>query len=327
LVAATRPRYEEKTREVKLGAVYPMSPGTGQEEPSAAEAYVRAGLTESQEDDLARHVEQLQTASLQQMPAATLPDTGATQPQVVPVEAAPTAPSPARPRLRLLRADEASSQSPSTRWQQIPDSTRYVATTQNSKILGVLLYWLAVQMGYLQAKTVVFLADGAKGCWNEMRTHFPNAIGILDYFHLREKVEEAARLLFGEKGADSVAAHVWARCVISLLLHGKVDRVIQILRQLQPPSAEKQRGRHLLLSYLVNNREQTDYPRYLALGLPIGSGVVEGGAKHVIGARLKGSGRRWNLQGAAAMAARRAARCSRRLQAVWRDYRQQRLAA
>jgi hypothetical protein len=306
------------------------------------EAYVRQGLSETQEAELMTCASATDPKDLKVVPLCALcpekPPVSAkpaghrsassqpsspTQVDDEQQEASTVASKSSPPRLRVLRPG--ASPVPSERWEQIPDSKRYVATLKDSKVMGVLLYWLAVQMGYLQAKVVVFLADGAKWCWNEMRTHFPDAIGILDNFHLREKVEEAARLLFGEQ--EAVAAGVWARCVSSLLMHGRVGRVIEILQKFQVSGATKKQGVHLLLTYLKNNRHQMDYPRYLALGLPIGSGVVEGGAKNVIGSRIKGSGRRWSLEGAAAMAALRAERCSRQILEAWRTYRRQKLAA
>ena len=50
-------------------------------------------------------------------------------------------------------------------------------------------------------------------------------------------------------------------------------------------------------------KEQLDYPRRLAEGLPIGSGQVEGACKHLIGVREKGPGMRWSAVGAQAVAA------------------------
>lgn len=336
--------YDEKTREVKLGAVYLMSPSRGQEPSEPVEAYVQKGLSPTDEAHLLAMMSMTAPDELKEVPRCALcPEqppalqrtsghrgergqpsaTGSKPVRQAEVELAAGEPKPPRPKLRIVRPDE--TPPPSKGWEKIPDSTRYVATIQNSKVMGRLLYWLAVQMGYLQAKVVVYLADGAKWCWNEMRTHFPDAIGILDNYHLREKVEEAARKIFGEHQA--VAAGVWARCVFSLLVHGQVGRIIKILEKLEVPGETRKAGVKLLLSYLKNNRQQMDYPRYLALGLPIGSGVVEGGAKFVIGSRVKGSGRRWILQGAAAMAALRAERCSRRFLEAWRAYRQAKLAA
>lgn len=337
-------RYKEKTREVKLGAVYRMSPSTVQKEPEPVEAYIRQGLSESAQKELLEIASTSDPVNLKIVPACAIcPErppgleaasgTGESSHSFSAKTAEPAdckdkehpakQPEPSRPPLRVIRRGEIPE--PSGRWEQVADSKRYIATIQNSKVMGRLLYWLAVQMGYLQAKVVVYLADGAKWCWNEMRTHFPDAIGILDNYHLREKVEEAARLIFGQQ--QLVAAGVWARCVFSLLMHGQIDDVIKILEKLQVSGAAAKKGVHLLLTYVKNNRHQMDYPRYIAMGLPIGSGVVEGGIKHVIGSRVKGSGRRWLLQGLAAMAALRAERCSNRIKDAWRTYRLHKLAA
>ncbi len=37
------------------------------------------------------------------------------------------------------------------------------------------------------------------------------------------------------------------------------------------------------------------YPTYLRLGVPIGSGAVEGACKHIVGDRSKEMGMRWKL--------------------------------
>ena len=45
------------------------------------------------------------------------------------------------------------------------------------------------------------------------------------------------------------------------------------------------------------------YPEYRARGIQIGSGAVESGCNHVIGARLKLAGMIWQVPGARAVAA------------------------
>ena len=45
--------------------------------------------------------------------------------------------------------------------------------------------------------------------------------------------------------------------------------------------------------YLSNRLACLDYPRALALGLPIGSGLIESGHRHVLQARLKKARAAW----------------------------------
>jgi hypothetical protein len=45
--------------------------------------------------------------------------------------------------------------------------------------------------------------------------------------------------------------------------------------------------------YLTNRTDCLDYPRALELGLPIGSGMIESGHRHVLHARLKKAGTAW----------------------------------
>ena len=60
------------------------------------------------------------------------------------------------------------------------------------------------------------------------------------------------------------------------------------------------------ITYYTNSKDRMRYPEYRAEGLQIGSGTVESGCKHVIGARLKGAGMIWNVEGARAVARVRA---------------------
>jgi hypothetical protein len=59
--------------------------------------------------------------------------------------------------------------------------------------------------------------------------------------------------------------------------------------------------RRKVLGYFVNNRERMEYDTYLAMGLPIGSGVIEGTCKNLINDRMERSGMRWSPDGAEAI--------------------------
>jgi hypothetical protein len=50
-------------------------------------------------------------------------------------------------------------------------------------------------------------------------------------------------------------------------------------------------------AYLVRHRDHIDYEAYKALGLPLGSGMVESACKWLIQQRFKGVGMRWSAEG------------------------------
>jgi hypothetical protein len=50
-------------------------------------------------------------------------------------------------------------------------------------------------------------------------------------------------------------------------------------------------------AYLERHREHIDYATYKALGLPLGSGLVESACKWLIQQRFKGVGMRWSEDG------------------------------
>jgi len=61
------------------------------------------------------------------------------------------------------------------------------------------------------------------------------------------------------------------------------------------------------------------YPKFRAMGLFIGSGVIEAGCRTVIGARLKRSGMFWTVAGANSIIALRCCRLSSRFEDYWAD--------
>ena len=69
--------------------------------------------------------------------------------------------------------------------------------------------------------------------------------------------------------------------------------------------------------YFSNNRERMNYPTFRAMGLCVATGVVEGGCKHIVGARLKRGGMRWTVAGANAIIALRCAIESNRFDDFW----------
>ena len=69
--------------------------------------------------------------------------------------------------------------------------------------------------------------------------------------------------------------------------------------------------------YLTHRTESLDYPRALAWELPIGSGMIESGPRHVLPARLKKAGAAWLQDHADQIAHLRVLRANHQWQSLW----------
>jgi hypothetical protein len=150
-------------------------------------------------------------------------------------------------------------------------------------------------------KEVVYLLDGERALWDWAEKSFVGAIGVLDLFHVLERLWLAAHCFHAE---GSAAAQAFVTERLRQLLTGRVGKVIGGLRQSltkQQPTAAKRKTLLKVIGYLDNNREHMKYDEYLAAGYPIGSGVAEGACRHVVKDRMERSGMRWTVEGAQAM--------------------------
>lgn len=145
--------------------------------------------------------------------------------------------------------------------------------------------------GFDKASRQVVIGDGAKWIWNLADELFPNAIQIIDLFHAKGTISNAAKAIFG---ADSDFGAQWAKDRRDDLEAGKLDVIIEKLEPLLQKAKEARQCR----AYLINNRARLNYPYFRRLGLSTSSGIVESGCKHVIGARVKQSGMHWTVRGA-----------------------------
>ena len=150
-------------------------------------------------------------------------------------------------------------------------------------------------------KTLVCLLDGERSLWQMAGEWLPRAAGVLDLFHVLERLWTAAHCFHAE-GSPEAATFVSHR--LTMLLEGKVGRVIGGLRRLATRHAlkgDKRRRLNAAITYYENNREHMQYDEYLAAGYPIGSGVAEGACRHLVKDRMEGTGMRWTVPGAQAM--------------------------
>jgi hypothetical protein len=150
-------------------------------------------------------------------------------------------------------------------------------------------------------RPVVCLMDGERALWEAQRVYFPEAVGILDLYHVLERLWTAAHC-FHREGSDEAEQFIADR--LRGLLEGRVGYVIGGLRQRLTKhglTGSRRKTLESVLTYLENNREQMRYDEYVASGYPIGSGVAEGACRHLVKDRMEQSGMRWTVSGAQAM--------------------------
>lgn len=134
-----------------------------------------------------------------------------------------------------------------------------------------------------------------------------------DFFHVSEYLGAAA------KTCRTHAPDQWRRTQQARLKRGVPDKVIEALGQHLEPAATPDeeapvRNGH---RYLTNRMDCLDYPRALELGLPIGSGMIESGHRHVLQARLKKAGAAWLVEHADRIANLRVLRANGLWLSLW----------
>ncbi len=149
------------------------------------------------------------------------------------------------------------------------------------------------------------MGDGQAYNWTIHHGYFRDFEAIVDFLHVLCYVYLAAWAV-GDREEQRWSLYLdWLRAC----WQGRVDAVIQALgigqgQWGQPPPGEQlppSDRRRLVaeaLTYLANNRERMDYPRYRREGLPVTSSLVES----LVGefnARVKGREKFWNRPAAA----------------------------
>jgi hypothetical protein len=152
-------------------------------------------------------------------------------------------------------------------------------------------------------KTLICLLDGEHSLWDMQREWFHRAIGILDIFHVSERIWEVAHCFHARESDD---AQQFATHHLRMMLDGKVGYVLRNLRRLLEENkkeldSEKRKTVREAITYFGNNQEHMCYDKYLAAGYPIGSGVAEGACRHLVKDRLELTGMRWERKGAQSM--------------------------
>ncbi len=136
---------------------------------------------------------------------------------------------------------------------------------------------------------------------------------LCDYYHVSEYLANAALSCRVE------APEQWRRTQQKRLKRGALQKVIDTLAEHLEPADTKEELAPVTNAhrYLNNRTDCLDYPRALRLGLPIGSGMIESGNRHVLQARLKKAGAAWLISNAGLIASLRVLRANNRWLTLW----------
>ena len=192
--------------------------------------------------------------------------------------------------------------------------TVYGVTLGGPRVAGELWRQVALSAGLGEATRVHGVGDGARWIVDQFNGHFgAQGAYLLDFYHVSEYLAKAAPARQG--------AHGWLKRQQAHLLNNRLGPTLQSLsRRLESPEAEEQpvRTAH---RYLTERRDQLNYAPARARGLPIGSGEIESGHRHVIQRRLKLAGAWWQERNAEAMLGLRAQRATGLWDSYWRSLR------
>ena len=194
----------------------------------------------------------------------------------------------------------------------------YGATMANVRMSGLIWRSVAEAAGLVWTSSVHAVADGADAIFNAFSEQFgadrSKAKFTADFYHVSEHLGKAAETI---APADKKK---WMHRQKGLLLENRVQEVLKSLEAHFEPSEQKEppvRGTH---HYIDKRKENMDYAGARAQGLPIGSGEVESGHRHVIQQRLKIAGAWWTLQNAESMLQLRTARANKNWERYWREF-------
>lgn len=210
-----------------------------------------------------------------------------------------------------------------TQWKEVrlstvqakgEDKKGYAAVLGFPRRVGEQMFALALSWGYGDNTFVHGVGDGAPWIAGQMAEVFPRVRYLLDRYHLLEHIYSGAAAL----PHSPEAVKDWVEKQVAHIDGGEVDEVIAECRSKAGSEPGGTEGPlNGLARYIEHQREHLDYKRAREEGLPIGSGVVEGGHRYVIQARMKLPGTWWREESVNPMLALRTLRANRHWEAFW----------
>jgi hypothetical protein len=174
------------------------------------------------------------------------------------------------------------------------------------------LWRATAQSTGLGAKTRVHgVGDGAPWIVDKFQENFGAQGGyLLDFYHVSEYLAAAAAVIKPKNPKR------WRQRQQGRLLENKVTAVLRALESHRESGTADNQPVNAAYQYLRKRRKHLDYAGARRQSLPIGSGEIESGHRHVIQQRLKLAGCWWKETHAQAMLNLRVARTNN----LWNSY-------
>lgn len=192
-----------------------------------------------------------------------------------------------------------------TRVLEMPTARWAICAIAPCRKVGASWRRMGRQLGHGWQDPLSVVADGAKWIWDQAARRLSHqASWCVDIYHVCQHLHACAGKLFG---AATPKAAAWAKSWRDRLLKESGPRVIRALEALRTATIDPapRQAFDALLAYLKDNQDSLWYRQRLAEGLPIGSGLIEGACKNMIGKRLKANNARWRIRRAEHMGALR----------------------
>jgi hypothetical protein len=185
----------------------------------------------------------------------------------------------------------------------LPAPTARLAFAAIAEIDALAPLWglWAERLGLGEQRLNVY-GDGAEWIWLHAEEQFAHWLGTLDIFHASAHLADAAKAGCGEGTAE--AARWLSEARLALLRDGYVGLCdyVQGSAAWVPNRGALEAATPALLNYLCGHRERLNDALRLHRGEPIGSGLIEGACKQLIGRRMKQTGAQWTVANANRMA-------------------------
>jgi hypothetical protein len=184
---------------------------------------------------------------------------------------------------------------------------------------GRRVYAEALRRGLIQAERVYVVADGGVWIWNLVEDRFPQATGVLDFFHASEHLWAVAHEIYD----DEEEARGWVEPLLHQLKHGGEAGVLKSLEDLLELCAnlseESSQNIEREVKYFQSHQEHIHYQQIESEGCPKASGAVESACSQLQD-RFKRAGQFWALPGERRLMALELARRNDDWDEIWQDF-------